>query len=324
MKNKLYRLTMVILCVAGILFNGSNARAAGLTITVAAESQVTGQFFTLGDIASLSGDDTGRIAGLQQIRLGRTPAPGQSIIFSAELLMIRLHTAGSDLTGLNWQVPPQFKVTARSQLVTGERLAGLATQYLQTHLDGSDVEFRPVGQLQDLMVPPGDVSFSIDLPYGLKYNAPTTVHISLGLDGQPYTSVRARFEIKKYEQVAVASRAIAPRELVSDDNIIFERRDIGRMPPGYFTEPNRILGLVVKRQLSPGMVMGESVLEKPLLIERGKTVRIVALTGGIEVSTPGVALQSGSVGQSIRVKNTNSQKVITARILDETTVLAQI
>lgn len=324
MKNELYRLTMVILCVAGILFNGVSARAQGLTITVAAESQVTGQFFTLGDIASFSGDDAGRIAGLQQIRLGRTPAPGQSILFSAELLAIRLHNASHDLTGLAWQVPPQFRVTALSQVITGERLTSLAAQYLREHLTGSDIELLPVGQTQDLLVPPGAVGFSFDLPYGVKYNAPTTVQIGLNLAGQPYTSVRVRFDIKKYEQVAVASRAIAPRDLISGDNIIFERRDIGRMPPGYFTDPDKIMGLAVKRQLSPGTALSENVLEKPLLIKRGKTVRIVAHSGGIEVSAPGIALQSGSEGQSIRVQNANSRKVITARIIDETTVLAQI
>ncbi|QDR82096.1 flagella basal body P-ring formation protein FlgA [Sporomusa termitida] len=315
---------MVILCVAGILFTGGNARAQGLTIAVAPESQVTGQFFTLGDIARISGDDAGRIASLEQIRLGRTPAPGQSILFSAELLAIRLNTGSHDLTGLTWQVPPQFRVTALSQVITGERLTGLAAQYLREHLTGSDVELLPVGQPQDLVVPPGAVGFTIELPYGLKYNAPTTVHIGLNLAGQPYTAARVRIDIKRYEQVAVASRAIAPRDLITADNIIFERRDTGRMPPGYFTDPDQVLGLAVKRQLSPGTAISESVLVKPLLIKRGQTVRIVAQTGGIEVSAPGVALQSGSEGQSIRVQNTTSRKVITARIMDETTVLAQI
>jgi flagella basal body P-ring formation protein FlgA len=315
---------MVILCVAGILFTGSLARAQGLTITVAAESQVAGSYFTLGDIASISGDDHDRIASLKQIRLGHTPAPGQSIVLSGELLGVRLNASKLDLNGISWQIPPQSRITALSQQINGGHLVELAEKYLRERLTGSEIEITPVGQQQDILVPPGNVVFSIELPYGVKYNAPTSVSVGITGGGQLYATTRLRFDIKKYEQVAVASRAMAPRDLIAADNITFERRDIGRMPPGYFTDPNKILGLVVKRQLSPGTAISDSVLEKPVLIKRGKTLRIIAQAGGIEVTAPGVSLQSGSEGQFIRVQNTNSKKVITARVVDEETVLAQI
>ncbi|HWR44356.1 flagellar basal body P-ring formation chaperone FlgA [Sporomusa sp.] len=324
MKNKLYRLTMVILCVAGILFTGNSAQAQGLTIAVAAESQVTGQYFTLGDIASISGDDNDRITSLKQIRLGHTPAPGQSIVLTGELLGARLSVSNADFTGVSWQLPLQFRITALSQIISGERLVSQAEKYLKERLTGDDVVITPVGQPQDVLVPPGDIVFAIELPYGVKYNAPTTVSVGLTLAGQPYTSAKLRFDIKKYEQVAIASRAMAGRDLITADSIAFERRDIGRMPPGYFTDLNKILGLSVKRQMPPGTAITDSVLEKPVLIKRGKTIRVVAQIGGIEVTVPGISMQSGSEGQFIRVQNTNSKKVVTGRVVDETTVLVHI
>lgn len=323
MKNKLYRLTMVILCVAGILFTGS-AQAQGLTIVVAAESQVTGPYFTLGDIAGISGDDNERINALRQIKLGHAPAPGQSFVLTPEILSARLSAANTDFTGVSWQIPPQFRVTALSQLVSGQRLAGQARDYLNMRLAGGDVEITPIGQPQDVVVPPGDIMFNIELPYGVRYNAPTTVIVGITVAGQTYATVNLRFDIKRYEQVAVAGRALAARELITGDNVVFERRDVGRMPPGYFTDLKKILGLAVSRQLAPGTAITDSILKKPVLVKRGKTVNIVAQIGGIEVTVPGIAQQDGSEGQLIRVQNANSKKVITGLVVDAATVRAPL
>ncbi len=324
MKINLYRLTMVILCVAGIFFTGSPVKAQGLTISVATESTVTGQYFTLGDIATLSGDDNDRIAGLRQIRLGHVPGPGQSYVLSGEILAARLGIANTDLTGITWQIPPQVKITALSQVVSGQLLSRQAEQYLKTRLTGGDVIITAAGSPKDMLVPPGVISFQVELPYGVKYNSPTNVSVGIQVNGQPFAIAKLRFDIKKYGQVVVASRALALRDVITTDSIILERRDIGRMPPGYFTDINKILGLSVKRQIAPGQAITDSLLTKPVIIQRGKAVNIVANIAGIEVFAAGVALQNGSEGQYIRVQNTNSKKILTGLVINETTVKSNI
>lgn len=320
MRINLYRLTMVILCVAGIFFTGGQAAAQELTISVAAESAVTGQYFTLGDIANISGDDSQRIAELRQIKLGHAPIPGQSYAIAGEILIARLNAANVDLSGINWQIPPQVKITALSQVVSGQRLVTQAEQYLKARLTGGEVTITAVGQPQDVLVPPGDITFRVELPYGVKYNSPTNVSVEIQVAGQPFSIAKIRFNVKKYDQVVVASRALAPRDTITADSFTLERRDIGRMPPGYFTDGNNILGLSVKRQIAPGTAITESVLEKPIIIQRGKPVNIVARIANIEVSVAGIALQNGSEGQYIRVQNANSKKILTGLVVNETTV----
>lgn len=324
MKTNVYRLTMVILCVAGIFFTGLSAHAQGLTITVAAETNVTGQYFTLGDIASIYGEDGDRVAQLRQTRLGYVPLPGQSVVLTGELILARLHGAHADLTGVTWQVPPQVRVTALAQTISGQQLSSQAEQYLKAGIQGGDVTLAALGQPPDIQVPPGEVSFKIELPYGIRYNTATHVTVGIQVAGQPFTTAKLRFDIRKYEQVAVASRALAAREPLTAESITLERRDIGRLPPGYFTDVNKILGLSVKRQIAPGTAITDSLLEKPLIIKRGKPVSIVAKYGGIEVTVAGTALQNGSEGQFIRVQNTNSKKIITGKVVDETTVQINI
>src|SRR5690625_7830745 len=55
------------------------------------------------------------------------------------------------------------------------------------------------------------------------------------------------------------------------------------------------------------------LLVEPLAVNRGDEVRLEAEIGGITVSTRGTAMSSGRVGQQIRVKNNNSERVVAGR-----------
>lgn len=324
MKTNLYRLTMVLLCVAGIFFTGAQVQAQELSVVVPAEATVTGSYFTLGDIANFTGENTQRIDSLRQIRLGQAPRPGQNMVLAGDIIMARLNAANADLTGVTLQLPAQLRVTALSQSVSGQRLVEQAKQYLQTNLTGAQIVISAVGQQPDILAPPGEIAFKMELPYGIHYNSPTSMRVGIVADGQVFTTVIMRFDIKKYEQVAVTARAMSVHEAITPDAISFERRDIGSIPPGYFTDINKILGLIVKRQVAPGTPLTNSMLGKPVLIERGKAVSIVAQIGDIQVKVPGTALQNGSEGQFIRVRNNTSQKIITGQVVDDATVLVKL
>src|SRR5690606_20873548 len=56
--------------------------------------------------------------------------------------------------------------------------------------------------------------------------------------------------------------------------------------------------------------------EAPLLVERGDNVVIRVAQGGIQASMRGVALQSGSLGEGILVRNLSSDKEITAWVVE--------
>ncbi|CQR70612.1 flagellar basal body P-ring biosynthesis protein FlgA [Sporomusa ovata DSM 2662] len=323
MKTNLYRLIMVILCVAGIFFTGQSVQAQELTVSIPPEATITGQYFTLGDIARFNGDDNERIDRLRQIRLGHTPQPGQSYVLAGDILMARMRAARVDLSGITWQLPPQLKVTALAQSISGQELVKQAKQYLEACLTG-EVMITSVGQPRDILVPPGEIAFTMALPYGIRYNAPTNVSIGVQVAGRSFSTAMLRFDVKKYQQVAIASRVLNANEPITAESIIFERRDIGRLTPGYFTKLDKILGLPVKRQLAPGIVITETMLGQIVLIRRGQPVTITAKNGGIEVMVSGIALQDGSKGEFIRVKNSNSKKVIRGQVIDDTTVRANI
>ncbi len=55
--------------------------------------------------------------------------------------------------------------------------------------------------------------------------------------------------------------------------------------------------------------------DRSAAVRKGSAVQVVAAVGGIRVSAPGVALESGDPGQVIRVRVTPTRKEVAARVV---------
>jgi flagella basal body P-ring formation protein FlgA len=79
--------------------------------------------------------------------------------------------------------------------------------------------------------------------------------------------------------------------------------------------------VVAKVKLLPGTVILWRFVEVPFAVKRGELVKIIAKKDGIYVETTGRALQNGHIGDTIKVKNVYSRKVIEGKVKDEGTVV---
>lgn len=75
--------------------------------------------------------------------------------------------------------------------------------------------------------------------------------------------------------------------------------------------PELLIGKVARRTLLPGQPITINAVESPKLVRRGVPVRLVFVEGGLTIITYAEPMQSGSAGEVIRVRNTESGTVIT-------------
>lgn len=299
------------------------ANAEGIKIVIYPEVHVEEAFITLGQLADISGDDVTRVSSLRQLKLGSAAAPGSSIVLTKELMGMRLAATGSDFSNIEWAIPDAVKVTTRSQMISGQALIEKAVVAIkdQAGLRASgDLSIVSIGSVQDVITPLGQSVLTSSLPYGIRYNTPTTVQMTIHVNGQVFTKTSLKFEVKLYRQVAVATNPISSGEILTIDKLRYERMDTGRLGPGYFTDIDKVLGLVTRRSLTPGMVVTDAMVNKSVLIKRDSVVNIIARIGSMEVTAAGRAMQDGSEGQLVRVQNINSTKIISAKVLDASTV----
>lgn len=319
MLNKVCLLILLHICLLM-----SSTFAEGITIVMPSEVSIEGAFMTLGQLADISGDDDALITKLRQFKLGSAPFPGSSLVLTKELLTMRLGSMGSNVSGIVWQIPEAVTVTTRSQSIRGQVLLDKAITAIEERsgrsVSSGELSIAPIGSVQDVVIPMGDIVLKSDVPYGVHYNSPTAITIVVSVNGQIFSKINLGLDVKLYQQVAVTTSQISPGEIVTTDKLRYERMDTGRLGLGYYTDMNKVQGLMARRLLVPGMVVTESMVNKPLLIKQGSMVTILARIGGMEVTATGQAMQSGSEGQLIRVQNINSTKIVSAKVLDAGTV----
>jgi flagella basal body P-ring formation protein FlgA len=119
--------------------------------------------------------------------------------------------------------------------------------------------------------------------------------------------------------VAVAAAPVAPNEPLTNEQVTLERRDISAIADP-ISVAEQAVGQTSRRMLRAGDILRTSQLAAPVLVKRGDPVLMIARVDGIEVSTSGEALDAGSRGAMVRVRNAASGQVVRMRVAGAGTV----
>lgn len=116
-------------------------------------------------------------------------------------------------------------------------------------------------------------------------------------------------------RVVVMARDVPAGRVIQDDDVELEARDV-TVAPDAVSDPGAVTGWTSRRSLRTGQVVPQRALLTPVLVQRGQSVGIEASNGGITVNVPGEAMDTGRAGDTVRVRNVGSGKVIRARVID--------
>jgi flagellar basal body P-ring formation protein FlgA len=78
---------------------------------------------------------------------------------------------------------------------------------------------------------------------------------------------------------------------------------------------DQAIGMQLRRQVMAGQPLWLTDITRPTAVARGSSVVMRIVTGGLNVTAPGVALESGATGERIRVENTASRSVVEAEVI---------
>jgi flagella basal body P-ring formation protein FlgA len=207
------------------------------------------------------------------------------------------------------------------QLVPGQKIADCAKESVRKVTGSQDVTITQLGQTMDLKASSGVITMTAEVLRGVNYNSPTNVAVLIKANGKVIARIVVRLSVKLYQNVVIISRPITTGSLLTLEDLKYERFDTGRLSQGYYTDINKLVGLVVRRPASPGTIVNDYLVDKPIIIKRGATVSIVSRVGTLEVSATGQAMQDGKEGQLIRVQNLSTKRFIVAKVLSENVVL---
>jgi flagella basal body P-ring formation protein FlgA len=123
-------------------------------------------------------------------------------------------------------------------------------------------------------------------------------------------------DMKVFVPVVISTAIINRGDNISATQIKLEQIDITRNNRGFYNSTNQITGMSAKRRIRANQILTPDIIDQPQLIKRGEKVKIIANRDGISASMAGEALEKGSEGEVIRVKNLSSGKTIEAKVVE--------
>jgi flagella basal body P-ring formation protein FlgA len=157
-------------------------------------------------------------------------------------------------------------------------------------------------------------------PLTLSLNDPTNsggqLTVQTRCEATQRWSIYVPAQVALFRPLAVAGRQLERGDVISESDITIEVVNVSQLRQGYVIEPDNIIGRELQRPLNKGEAFRSAILEAPMVIKRGDAVHIEMQAGAIAVNSTGVAMANGRVGQRIRVRNSQSDRIVSAEVVE--------
>jgi len=120
--------------------------------------------------------------------------------------------------------------------------------------------------------------------------------------------------------VIVSNKMISKGTLISKEHVSVQMRDITRAKGRFFTEHQDVVGSYTRRNIKNNALLNSHHIITPKDISKNDLINIVSGSEIYKIKTMGKALDSGNIGEQIKVMNIKSEKIIYCVIIDSNTV----
>ncbi|MCJ8329467.1 MAG: flagellar basal body P-ring formation protein FlgA [Lentisphaeria bacterium] len=119
--------------------------------------------------------------------------------------------------------------------------------------------------------------------------------------------------VKQVNAVVVRS-SLARKHIIIKDDIQIVPSWLGKDGKDIISKIDHVLGRELKRQLSSGAMIKYKDLLNPIIVKRGDLVKVHCRYKKMYVTISAIAMESGRLGQSIKVKNASSKELLNVNI----------
>ncbi|WP_319409774.1 flagellar basal body P-ring formation chaperone FlgA [uncultured Desulfosarcina sp.] len=306
----------LIFMVAVCLLSPPAFSSDGTCLALNAAVLVEQDSVRLSDIATLTGTSNGRLETLGAIVVARAPQPGQTRFVSIDYIRIRLKQAGIDTTSILFKGPQDVRITRQAATLPTQRIQRAVEMAIRSRMPwkNEDVTISDINLDETLQLPVGKLTYQILPSRNEDYLGQTILALHLFVDGEPVRKVWVNATISVMADVVTVVRPLGKYAVIELADLSLERRDLSGLSSDTVSRIEDVLGNRTTRMIYPQTVLQANMVASPPLVRRGDIVKIVANTGPMIITATGVVKQQGCKGEMVRVMNTDSNRIITARV----------
>ena len=285
------------------------------SITVGPRAEVSSPTVRLGDVAKIRGFAKDAAARFAAIELGRAPTVGTGKLLPKAFLKTRIRGAGVP-PGVRLKLPRRLEVTRKARTVRGSELRARVTAAIRDKMPHADADVAElmVPKLPDLRVPAGaelDVTFA----KGERFDGPgITATLEVSDAGKRVQTRRVSARLDIYRQAWGVDTAARRGRNIDAAELVPLRLAASKVPPDAIRTADEAARAKLRRAVRVGEPIRRAWLEVPPMVRRGDRVRMVARRGLVELTAAGEALADARHGDTVRVRNLASRKVVSGRV----------
>ncbi|NBB95063.1 MAG: flagellar basal body P-ring formation protein FlgA [Planctomycetes bacterium] len=269
---------------------------------------------TVDDVAFVSGRNNELAGKVKAVAMGRSPFPGESITVNRQTLLSQLAAANLPTDTLRIIGAEQTVIDRKATEVTTDDIITAATTFLKASKPAGVTSWELATRPKDISMPARDGArvrcrFAKQSPSGQVH-----IHVLLATNADVLAERLVVFRVKYQAKQLVAARDISPGEPVTPDNTTMETVQVTQPPDEVYLPP---FGKRARVRIQAGARITDSCVHEPkpeLTIRRNQTVRMRIQGDGWSVTALGKALQNGRAGETIRVRNLDSRRIIVGEI----------
>ena len=282
--------------------------------------QIPEGIVTLADVADVLCEDPKLLEEIEAIDLGFSPDPGEHLFIFPRRVEAALRSMGLYHGDFEIEGPERITLQGESQVVSMERIeeainAGLLARALEG--PGGEVEAFLIRKPTPFHLPPGEIEIeTIDLDRpgsGIRQ-----IQLAFIVDGRKVETRTYSVRVNHKTHGLVAKRSLQPGDIVTTEDLTEGLIPVENQVADaeIVFDPEILLGTKVVRPVSQGDPITAQDVEREALKSRGDRVTLVQRVGKVKTTAPGELLEDAiKIGQSIRVKKSNSRKTFIGRLV---------
>jgi flagella basal body P-ring formation protein FlgA len=115
---------------------------------------------------------------------------------------------------------------------------------------------------------------------------------------------------RAWQNQLVVARPLAHKQVIRAEDAVERRALINQLSEDLVLERGQVIGQQAARELRPGMLFTARMVDAVPLVRSGQFVTVSLNRGSVRVNTVARALEGGSYGQTIRVKNEATREIL--------------
>jgi flagella basal body P-ring formation protein FlgA len=258
-------------------------------------------------------------ANLPIIRLAPAPPLGQTISLSRQQIVALAKDAAPALNTTNWSGPELVRISRRVRQLCEADVVEMLRSALQRDYVGAggklEIHFTRPWPIATVPDEPVSLQLTELPPAGVLPNLVAGFELWCGKER--VGSWQAPLQARVWREIPVAHAPILRGQLLRDSDITLERRDVLSQHEACIQFPVTDSLLEAAGNIQAGAPVWSRQTHARAVMRRGQVVEAVFQDGSMTISLKVEALEDGTLGQTVRVRNPKTRRELYGKIQTE-------